>query len=310
MTLRTHGIALATACAFAAAGAHAQSHDHGTPAAPPAPPATDTVDHSTMDHSTMDHSGMDHAAMGHAPPRPAAEQAPRTPIPPITDADRAAAIPPMRGHDHGDGVFTYLLFDRLETWDADPGMAQAWEAQGWVGTDRHRLWLRSEGERKRGRTEGADIEALYGRPVARWWDLVAGVRHDIGPGPKRDDLAIGVIGTAPYKFEVEATAYVGASGRTAVRVSTEYELLLTNRLILQPKIEAEWHGKDDAARGIGAGLGSVEAGLRLRYEFTRRFAPYVGVVHERSFGGTADFMRDEGEATRDTRIVAGVRLWF
>lgn len=307
MILRRHSIAIAAACAFISINASAQSHDHGPPAAPP---ATDNVDHSKMDHSTMDHSGMDHAAMGHTPPRPAAQQAPRTPIPPITDADRAAAIPPMHGHDHGDGVFTYLLFDRLEAWDADPGTAQAWEAQGWVGTDQHRLWLRSEGERRRGRTEGADVELLYGRPVARWWDLVAGVRHDIGPGPKRDDLAIGVIGTAPYKFEVEATAYVGASGRTAVRVSTEYELLLTNRLILQPKIEAEWHGKDDVARGIGAGLGSVEAGLRLRYEFNRRFAPYVGVVHERSFGGTADLLRDEGEATRDTRIVAGVRFWF
>lgn len=312
MTLRSHSIALAAACAFIAINASAQSHDHGPPAAPP---ATDTVEHSKMDHSTMDHSGidapgMDHAAMGHPPPRPAAQQTPRTPIPPITDADRAAAAPPMHRHDHGGGVFTYLLFDRLETWDADPGTAQAWEAQGWVGTDRHRLWLRSEGEHRRGRTESADVELLYGRPVARWWDLVAGVRRDIGPGPKRDDLAIGVIGTAPYKFEVEATAYVGASGRTAVRASTEYELLLTNRLILQPMIEAEWHGKDDATRGIGAGLGSVEAGLRLRYEFTRRFAPYVGVVHERSVGGTTGVMRDEEEATRDTRIVAGMRFWF
>lgn len=284
--------------AFAAGVAQAQQHDHAAMQAKPAPVVADD-DHSTMDHSQH---GSD------------APNEPRTPIPPITDADREAAKPPMHGHAHGEGVYSYLLFDRLEAWDADSdagsGTGQAWEAQGWIGTDRHRLWLRSEGEREGGHTESADVEVLYGRPVARWWDLVAGVRHDIAPGKDQNFAAIGVMGMAPQKFEVEATVYLGASGQTAARVEAEYELLLTNRLILQPVIEAEWHGKRDASRGIGSGLGTVEAGLRLRYEFTRRFAPYVGLVHERNFGATADFMRDEGEATRDTRVVAGVRFWF
>jgi copper resistance protein B len=248
---------------------------------------------------------MDHSQHGSAAP-----QTPRTPIPPITDADREAAKPPAHGHPHGGGVFSYLLFDRLEVWDADSGTGQAWEAQGWVGTDMHRLWLRSEGEREHGDTENADIEVLYGRPLARWWDVVAGVRHEARPGPTRTAAALGVIGVAPYKFEVEATVYLGESGQTAASIEAEYELLLTNRLILQPVIEAEWHGKSDASRGIGSGLGKIETGLRLRYEFTRTFAPYVGVVHERSFSDTADFLRDEGEATRDTRVVAGVRFWF
>ena len=292
------GLAVALACATSAA--QAQQHDHAAMQAKPAPVVADNEDHSKMDHSTMNHAqhGKD------------APQAPRTPIPPITDADRQAAQPPAHGHHHGDGVFSYLLFDRLEVWDADTGTGQAWEAQGWIGTDMHRLWLRSEGEREAGHTESADVEVLYGRPVARWWDLVAGVRHDIAPGNGQSFAAIGVMGVAPQKFEIEATAYIGASGQTAARIEAEYELLLTNRLILQPVVEAEWHGKRDAARGIGSGLGTVEAGLRLRYEFTRRFAPYVGLVHERSFGGTADFMRDEGDATRDTRVVAGVRFWF
>lgn len=284
--------------AFAAGVAQAQQHDHAAMQAKPAPVVADD-DHSTMDHSQH---GSD------------APNEPRTPIPPITDADREAAKPPMHGHAHGEGVYSYLLFDRLEAWDADSdagsGTGQAWEAQGWIGTDRHRLWLRSEGEREGGHTESADVEVLYGRPVARWWDLVAGVRHDIAPGKDQNFAAIGVMGMAPQKFEVEATVYLGASGQTAARVEAEYELLLTNRLILQPVIEAEWHGKRDASRGIGSGLGTVETGLRLRYEFTRRFAPYVGLVHERNFGATADFMRDEGEATRDTRVVAGVRFWF
>ena len=307
------GLAVALACATSAA--QAQQHDHAAMQAKPAPVVADDEDHSKMDHGKMDHSSMDHSTtdhstMNHAQHGKDAPQAPRTPIPPITDADREAAEPPAHGHHHGDGVFSYLLFDRLEAWDADPGAGQAWEAQGWIGTDTHRLWVRSEGERERGHTESADVEVLYGRPVARWWDLVAGVRHDIAPGNGQSFAAIGVMGMAPQKFEIEATAYIGASGQTAARVEAEYELLLTNRLILQPVVEAEWHGKRDAARGIGSGLGTVEAGLRLRYEFTRRFAPYVGLVHERSFGGTADFMRDDGEATRDTRVVAGVRFWF
>ncbi len=313
---RRHRIAgLAVALAFVAGAVQAQQHDHGAMQTKPAPVTVEDKAHSTMDHGTMDHVGMDHGAMNHSgmdhsQPRKDAPQTPRTPIPPITDADREAAKPPMHAHAHGEGVFSYLLVDRLEVWDADPSTGQAWEAQGWIGTDRHRLWLRSEGEREDGHTEGADVEVLYGRPVARWWDLVAGVRHDIAPGSDRNFAAIGVMGMAPQKFEIEATAYLGASGQTAARIEAEYELLLTNRLILQPVIEAEWHGKRDAARGIGSGLGTVEAGLRLRYEFTRRLAPYVGLVHERSFGATADFMRDEGEATRDTRVVAGVRFWF
>ena len=151
---------------------------------------------------------------------------------------------------------------------------------------------------------------LYGRAFAPWWDLIAGVRHDFKPGDSQDFLAIGVMGLAPYKFEVEATAYLGERGQTAARFEVEYETLLTNRLILQPQIEVNLYGKDDLRRGIGSGLSTAEAGLRLRYEFTRQFAPYIGIVHERAFGRTADFRRDEGEDADDTRLVAGVRIWF
>jgi len=211
---------------------------------------------------------------------------------------------------HGESIQRYVQFNRLEAWNADPGTGLAWEGRAWVGTDTDRLWLRSEGEQVDGLLESADLEVLYGRPVSRWWDLVAGVRHDFAPGGSRDFAAIGVIGLAPYKFEVAATAYLGQSGQTAARVEVEYETLLTNRLVLQPLVEAEINGRDDPRRGIGSGLSTVEAGLRLRYEVTRRFAPYVGVVHERAFGRTADFRNDDGHAARDTRIVAGARIWF
>jgi copper resistance protein B len=119
-----------------------------------------------------------------------------------------------------------------------------------------------------------------------------------------------VQGMAPYKFEVQATAYVGEGGQTAAQVEVEYDVLLTNRLILQPRIEAIAYGRDDAERGIGSGLSEVDAGLRLRYEIRRDFAPYVGIEWGRSYGRSADFARAEGEEIEDTRLVAGVRFWF
>lgn len=278
-------------------------------------PATqvEPVDHSAMGHDMgtmpsepaqpMDHSAM--AGMTMAPTEPI------TPIPLVTQADRAAAFPDLQRHmEHAPEVNSYVLFNRLEAWDTDHGTGQAWKGQAWIGTDLNRVWLRSEGERVGGRTESADVELLYGRSIARWWDVVAGIRHDFKPGASQDFAAIGVIGLAPYKFEVEATAYIGQSGQTAARFEAEYETLLTNRLILQPLVEVNLFGQNDERRGIGSGLSTVEAGLRLRYEFTRKFAPYIGVVRERAFGGTADFRRAEGEDIDDTRFVAGLRIWF
>lgn len=258
-------------------------------------------------HAAQDHDAHDHAAHG-TRTTPAPDR-PRTPIPPITAADREAAKPPAHGHHDHERVVGKVLFDRLEAWNAHGG-GQAWEAQAWYGTDAHKLWLRSEGEREEGRTGAADLEVLYGRPIAPWWDLVAGVRQDTRPGPSRTAAAIGVMGMAPYKFEVDATAYLDETGRFSLNAEAEYELLLTNRLILQPLIEAEWHARDDRERGIGRGLNKLEAGLRLRYEIDRRFAPYVGIVHERRFGRTADLLRDEGEDVEETKVVMGVRFWF
>lgn len=288
---------------------HAQQHDHGGHG-----------DHGDRSGHTMHPGHPSHDAHpGHGGDLPA-DAAPLTPIPPITEADRIAAQGPAADGDdhhgaHGDNahdrrIYSFLLFDRLETWDAAPGSGEAWEVAGWVGRDIDKLRVRSEGERKHGHLESADLELLYSRAIAPWWDLTAGVRHDFAPGKSQDWAALGVIGMAPYKFEVEATAYLGASGRTALRAEAEYSLLLTDRLILQPLVEAEWHGRSDPARGVGAGLGKVETGLRLRYEIRREFAPYVGIVHERSFGRSAQFKREEGEDTRDTRVVFGLRFWF
>ncbi|MDG2518080.1 copper resistance protein B [Lysobacter soli] len=299
---------LACALSLVLAPAWAQDHSHHHAPPPSEPKATSTHDHALMDHGAHQQGAVDHAAMGHGTP---SRDAPVEPIPTLTDADRAAAFPDLaHGMHHAPERNSFVIFDRLEAVDLDHGRGEAWEAQAWIGSDLNRLWLRSEGERERGHTEAADLEVLYGRSVTPWWDVVAGLKHDFKPGRSRDWAAFGVQGLAPYKFEVSATAYLGESGATAATVEAEYEVLLTNRLILQPRVEVEAFGKDDPARGIGSGLSTVEAGLRLRYEFTRRFAPYVGVAWERAYGGTADHRRDDGEAVEDTHLVAGVRLWF
>lgn len=296
-------------------------------AAPSAMPADMPMDHSTMDHSAMghdmampgmsdkqpmDHSmqGMDMSHMDHAGMAKGLAE-PRTPIPTLTDADRAAATPPAQMHDAMDNsVHTFTLIDRLEGWNAQPGRGASWEGKGWVGNDLRRVWWRSEGERVRGRTESADLEVLYGKSISPWWDVVAGVRHDFKPGDSRNFAAIGVQGLAPQKFEVAATGYLGSSGFATARFEAEYETLLTNRLILQPRLEMNINAKDDPRRGLGSGLATAEAGLRLRYEITRRFAPYIGVSREWSFGRTAGFRRNAGENINDTRVVAGIRIWF
>lgn len=207
--------------------------------------------------------------------------------------------------------FGALLVDRLEWTHATGGdNASAYEIQGWFGRDYDRLVIKAEGDVAKGKLEEARTELLWGHAIATFWDTQLGVRYDSGAGPDRGWLALGVQGLAPYWFEVDAAAYVGDEGRTALRLGAEYELLLTQKLILQPRIELNAYGKSDEARGIGSGLSEAQAGLRLRYEFTRQFAPYIGIERASTFGQTADLARADGERTGETRWVAGVRFWF
>jgi copper resistance protein B len=251
----------------------------------------------------QDHSAHKTDATPSEPPQP------RLPV--ITDADRAAAFPEVHGHSVHDRVIGYyVLFDQLEWQTGNAPSGMNWDNTGWIGGDLDRFWFRTEGESHRGRLDTAQAHLLYGRAVARWWDLVAGVRQDIRPGSAQTWAAIGIQGLAPYWFEVEATAYLGAAGRTHFRLETEYEVLLTNRLILQPHVEANIHGKADPERGIGAGLNQIDVGFRLRYEYRRERAPYIGVVWSRRFFGAADLAEAAGDGTGGTRLVFGLRLWF
>jgi copper resistance protein B len=223
-------------------------------------------------------------------------------IPPVTEADRAAAFPnlsheSMGSHMDDDPVNAYLLGDRVE-WQSGQEDQLLWDVTGWIGRDVGRLWLRTEGERPDDGVEEARVEALWGKPVARWWDLLAGVRTDFRPNPDHTWLALGVVRLAPYFFEVEATAYVASDGDTAAQLEIEYELLLTNRLIVQPHVELNFFGQYDKDRGRGAGLSNVGAGLRLRYEIRREFAPYIGVEWGKKYGETEDLAKAERQSSR------------
>lgn len=211
---------------------------------------------------------------------------------------------------HGDSRLGSVIIDQLEAFDGDSATGQAVSAQAWYGSDLDKIWFKADGDRSDGRLEDLRTELLWNRAIATYWGVQTGVRHDFGQGPGRTWAEVGVQGLAPYWFDIEATAYVGQSGRTAARFEAEYELLLTQRLILQPDVEANLYGKNDRARGIGSGLSDINVGLRLRYEFTRKFAPYLGISYVRKFGNTADIAREESGQVDDTQLVAGVRLWF
>ncbi|MGH8208424.1 MAG: copper resistance protein B, partial [Steroidobacteraceae bacterium] len=165
--------------------------------------------------------------------------------------------------------FGKIMLDQLEWRDAQEGAAGAWDAQGWYGGDYNKLWVKTEGERVAGATRDASVDLLADRVIARWWDAQAGIRQDFGKGPARTWLALGLQGLAPYWLEAEATFYVGDEGRTAARLKASYDLLLTQRLILQPYGELNLYGKADPQRQVGSGASNLELSLRLRYEVRR-----------------------------------------
>lgn len=213
-------------------------------------------------------------------------------------------------HMADDDKFGRVLFNKLEATNGRDQRGQSLDADAWYGGDLNKIWLKASGERKGGSLEKLRAEALWDRNFATYWSTQVGVRHDTGSGPSRNWLAVGVQGLAPYWFDTEATAYVGKGGALAARVDLKYELLLTQQLILQPEFEAAAYSKNDPERGIGSGLSNAEVGLRLRYEFHRQFAPYIGVSWQRKFGNTADMARRAGKETSDRSLVAGVRIWF
>lgn len=206
-------------------------------------------------------------------------------------------------------AFWSVLGDRLEY--QEDSESTVYDVQAWYGTTYDRLVIKAEGDVADGTLEQSSTELLWGHALNAYFDTQFGVRLDqYDEGKNRQWLAFGVQGLAPYWFELDVTAYVGDDGRTALSAEAEYELLLTQKLILQPRAELNLYGKDDAENGLGSGLSDLAVGLRLRYEFSRQFAPYIGVEWTDTYGDTADYRRAAGQDTSGTQFVAGLRFWF
>lgn len=228
---------------------------------------------------------------------------------------QSAAMPGMAlGHGmpgmDDDPAFFHLLADQVEDRIAGGKHSFRYDGKAWYGTDTEKLWLKSEGRiEPGGRFEDGRHEILYDRAVSTFFDLQAGLRVDLDDDPVRAWAALGVQGLLPYFLEIQATAYAGDHG-VAARIKASYDLLITQRLILQPEFEINLYGDSDRPRRIGAGLSDLDAGLRLRYELNRKFAPYVGITVQHFFGQTADLVRGSAESTEAVRLAVGVRAWF
>jgi len=218
----------------------------------------------------------------------------------------------MPGMEKTDQIrFGKVLVEELEYLSGNEGSGVNWTAQGNYGGDQDKLWLRTQGQKVPGEnldpTSGA--EALWWHAVTPFWGSQLGLAQDFGPGA-HTYLAVGVEGLAPRWFDIQVTGYVGDDGRLSARFKGSYDMRFTNRLIFAPSLEANIYSKPDIERGLGAGLGNIEAGLRLRYELRRKFAPYIGYVWERSFAGSANLRRVQVSPLHERRFVAGVRVWL
>lgn len=249
---------------------------------------------------------------------------------PSTDAGTAAPAPPQDHaadayydpaamararwemvRENGGMTFSQLMIDRAEYRMQRGRDMLMWEGEGWIGGDIDRLAFRTKGESEvGGKLDRAEVQALYSHAIDPWFNLEAGVRQDFGVAPDRTYAVLGISGLAPYWFEVEGAAFLSDKGDLHLRLEGNYDQRLTQRLILQPAIEVNVAAQDVPEQRIGSGFSDIELGLRLRYEFAREFAPYVGVNWERKIGDTARFARLSGEDAASTSFVMGIRFWF
>lgn len=214
-------------------------------------------------------------------------------------------------HEQGGQSFYQVMFNLAEYQARQGRDGYRWDGEAWFGGDINRLWMKSEGEGAfRGGVESAEVQALYSRAIGPYFNLQGGIRHDFKPSPSRDYATIGFEGLAPYMFEVEGALFLSTKGDVLGRLEGYYDQRITQRLIVQPRVEFNLSAQDVPENRLGAGLTDAELGLRLRYEIRRQFAPYIGVSYLAQTGRTADFTRAEGKDPTTTSFVAGVRVWF
>ncbi len=255
----------------------------------------------------------------HADVMPDDFRSPPAPVPEGQEIRRYAVDAPGDGATnfgiapvHDNMAFTFFRADRVEVRSLEEGDVALWDIQAWRMRDYQKIYFESEGEYAidPSEIESVQTELLYGYAVSSFWDLRAGIRYDFEPQPERAFAVIGFQGLAPQWFEVDANLYLSEDGDLSFGLESEYDLLLTQRLILQPRLELEASAQDVEEVGMGAGFSGIELGLRLRYEFHRKFAPYIGVSWESALGKTADLVQAEGGSADSTAWVAGIKFWF
>ncbi|MGE4424456.1 MAG: copper resistance protein B [Pseudodesulfovibrio sp.] len=226
----------------------------------------------------------------------------------------ALAPVPAQAEEMADDPLLYMVdVKKFEMRVAKGDNPVDWDAEGWIGKDLNKFWFKTKGEYLDEKIDSAEFQALYSRAVAPYWDFQAGVRRDIyqEPGmPDRNWLALGFEGEAPFNIGVDTALFLGEEGRSSLRFNADYDILLTQRLILAPEFEVNLFGKNDPATRTGSGLSETELGLRLRYEIRREFAPYIGVNWNKLWGTTADYAREDGADSSEVQFVMGVRFWF
>ena len=203
-----------------------------------------------------------------------------------------------------DPLVNMFLMDRFEILDNHEN-TRVWEGSFWIGYDINKLYLYSDGEATSDGLETSQNELVYSRAIAPFWDAQVGIVYDKNADASKTWGEIAIAGLAPYYFETRAALLVNGDGNAGLRLDAEYEALLTQQLILTPSLEADFYTKNDPTMQLGSGLSSMEAGLRLRYEFVREFAPYMGVTWEKTFGNTRDY-----NPVDKTSFLVGVRFWF
>jgi len=212
-------------------------------------------------------------------------------------------------------IFSKVIADQLEYRNNDGKNTLRWDIQGWRGTDYNKFWFKFEGEDEASSDAGdLELQALYSRSIAPFWDFQVGARYDrvYGSGPTNDRFfaVAGYQGLAPYWFELEPALFISEDGDVSARVVSTYDLLFTQRLILQPRFEINIAASEVSEFGVGKGINDIQLGLRLRYEIRREVAPYVGLSWTRLVGDTEDMARAAGEDIDNLAVVAGIRVWF
>ncbi len=271
------------------------------------------MDHSPIDHGETDHSQMEHGEMEipKGPPPPRAFEGPDHAAELFFNRERMAAARAYNHVSHGNMTTGTVLAERLEARLSDGHDAYLWDVSAWYGTSIDKIVFKTEGEGELdgGAVEDAEMQLLWGHAIGPFIDLQAGMRVDVEPDTTAH-LAVGVAGLAPYMIHFDAAAFVSDEGDITARIEAEHDMKFTQKLILQPRIEAELSAQDIPERGVGTGLSKVEVGARLRYEFVPEFAPYIGVEYEAATGQTADYIRATGEDPDGVAVLLGLRFWF